>query len=277
MRAFPSEGPCGEPAEGAVAGAVVDTLEPVAANYAADRPARGHRKVHWLMAADGHAVSRSSVERALRRRGLLQPIDYTGERRELARARRAAFAAAPTRPNEVWQLDFSEYETTSGGIWRIAGVTDYFTKIEHGWHIPRPAPAPTPSKRSRSRSARPNVSPAGRWAEALPADPDTGQIQRIKLVTDNGAWPSAANNQRRTRTASSRSYAGAGGRSSTRVGPPKCHRGQRKRGSTERPTRRAVSPTDDHGEVAGRFSAGPDRCAAWAGSARRHDMPGLGA
>jgi putative transposase len=35
----------------------------------------------------------------------------------------------------VWQLDFSEYETTAGGIWRLAGVTNYFTKYEHGWHI----------------------------------------------------------------------------------------------------------------------------------------------
>jgi hypothetical protein len=71
---------------------VADAVEPVAAKYAADRPAGGHRKIHWLMAADGHRASASSVERAPRRRGLLRPIDYRGERRELAKARKAASA-----------------------------------------------------------------------------------------------------------------------------------------------------------------------------------------
>ncbi|GAA2111984.1 hypothetical protein GCM10009780_68120 [Actinomadura alba] len=63
---------------------VVDAIEPVVAKYAADWPAWGHRKIHWLMAADGIAASASSVERAMRRRDLLQPIDYQGERRERA-------------------------------------------------------------------------------------------------------------------------------------------------------------------------------------------------
>jgi putative transposase len=52
----------------------------------------------------------------MRRRGLLQPVDYTGQRREHAKARKAAFADPPTSPNQVWQLDFCEYETTAGGI-----------------------------------------------------------------------------------------------------------------------------------------------------------------
>jgi hypothetical protein len=32
----------------------------------------------------------------------------------------------------VWQLDFSEYETTADGIWRLAGVCDYNAKDEYG-------------------------------------------------------------------------------------------------------------------------------------------------
>ena len=28
----------------------------------------------------------------------------------------------------MWQNDFSEFETTSGGIWRIRAVIDYVTK-----------------------------------------------------------------------------------------------------------------------------------------------------
>jgi putative transposase len=138
------------------------------------------------MQADGHAVSRSSVERALRRRGLLQPIDYQGERRELARARKAAFAEDPSGPNQVWQLDFSEYETTSGGIWRLAGVTDYFTKYEHGWHL-----APTCTGTDAIEAVTIAIVEAERLAgrplaQAL-ADPATGEIRRIKLVTNNGA------------------------------------------------------------------------------------------
>ncbi|SBW22298.1 integrase catalytic subunit [Candidatus Protofrankia californiensis] len=114
---------------------VVDPVEPVAAKYAADWPAWGHRKIHAMMAVDGHTASVSSVERALRRRGLLQPVDYHGERRELAKARRAAFTEPPTSPNMVWQLDFSEYETTSGGTWRLVGMCDYYSKYEFDWHI----------------------------------------------------------------------------------------------------------------------------------------------
>ncbi|WP_222721568.1 integrase core domain-containing protein [Actinomadura sp. HBU206391] len=165
---------------------VVDEIEPVAAKYAADWPAWGHRKIHWLMAADGIEASASSVERAMRRRDLLQPIDYQGERRELAAARKAAFTDPPTAPNQVWQLDFSEYETTTGGVWRLAGVTDHFTKYEHGWHI-----APSCTGADAIAAVRIAIDQAQALAgcsleEAL-TDPVTGEVRKIKLVTDNGS------------------------------------------------------------------------------------------
>ena len=72
---------------------------------------------------------------ALRRTGRVQPIDYQAERRQLAEARRAAFAAPPSGPNQVWQFDFSEFETRKGGTWRIGGVADYWSKLELGWHV----------------------------------------------------------------------------------------------------------------------------------------------
>lgn len=56
------------------------------------------------MRANGHQLSVSTVERAMRRRELLQPVDYTGERRELAKARKAAFADPHTGPTQVWQM-----------------------------------------------------------------------------------------------------------------------------------------------------------------------------
>jgi transposase InsO family protein len=50
------------------------------------------------------------------------------------RPARAAFAIPPTGPNQVWQLDFSEFETAHGGTWRVAAVIDYWSKYEFAWH-----------------------------------------------------------------------------------------------------------------------------------------------
>ena len=124
----------------------------------------------------------------MRRRGLLQPVDYQGQRRELAKARKAPFADPPARCNEVWQLDFSEYETTAGGIWRPAGVTDYFSKHSRGWHISShpPAPEPMPSPPCKITTAEPERLGGGPLAHLLPARLDVGGPVRIKLVTDNG-------------------------------------------------------------------------------------------
>jgi putative transposase len=80
------------------------------------------------MRADGHNVSTSTVERALRRRGLLLPRAYRADRKSWAMLRRKVFCDPPTQRNRVWQTDFSEFETTGGGIWRICAVIDYATK-----------------------------------------------------------------------------------------------------------------------------------------------------
>ena len=88
-----------------------------------------------LMRVDGHHAPDSTVLRALRRSGRVLPVDYLAERRQHAEARRAAFVVPPSGPNQVWQLDFSEFETRHGGIWRIGGVADYWSKLELGWHV----------------------------------------------------------------------------------------------------------------------------------------------
>jgi len=68
----------GESVKGPWPAPVVDSVEAVSAKYAGAWPAWGHRKIAALMRADGHAVSTSTVERALRRRGLLLPVGLSG-------------------------------------------------------------------------------------------------------------------------------------------------------------------------------------------------------
>jgi putative transposase len=123
--------------------------------------------------------------RAMRRRGLPQPAGYQGQRRELARARKAAFARPPVRPDQVRQPGFSGYETTTGGTWRLAGVTDYVSKYEHGWRI-WPACAGADATEAVTAAIAEAERPGGAPpARLLPARPD-GTPVPIKLVTDNG-------------------------------------------------------------------------------------------
>jgi hypothetical protein len=65
----------------------------------------GHRKIAALMRADGDVVSTSTVERALRRRGLLLPRGFRADRKSWAAIRRRVFRDAPTEQNRVWQME----------------------------------------------------------------------------------------------------------------------------------------------------------------------------
>lgn len=73
--------------------------------------------------------------RLLRDQGLILPAAYQRERRKLAERRKAGFAQEPAAPNQVWQLDFSEFETTTGGTWRLDGCRDYWSKYEHPFQV----------------------------------------------------------------------------------------------------------------------------------------------
>ena len=174
----------------------VDLIEAVAAKYAADWPAWGHRKIAAMLRADGHQVSDSCVERALRRRGLLLPQGFRADHRTMARVRRQVFGDPVTHRNRVWQMDFSEFETTSGGIWRLCAVIDYATKY---------CLAATVTPTSRARDAVACVELAIAEAQQLLGlqdlredrgtldllDETTGELidsvpAPIALVTDNG-------------------------------------------------------------------------------------------
>ena len=118
----------GEQGKGPWPAPKVDRIEALAAKYAAEWPAWGHRKIAALMRADGHEASTSTVQRALRRRDLLLPQGFRADRKSWAVLRRKVFHDPPTERNRVWQTDFSEFETSAGGIWRICAVIDYVTK-----------------------------------------------------------------------------------------------------------------------------------------------------
>lgn len=77
-----------------------------------------------MLRADGIHVSQSSVYRALKRRGLLQPARYQAQRRAWAAERKQAFVTTPTRRNRVWQTDFTRIDIASGSAWWIAPVAD---------------------------------------------------------------------------------------------------------------------------------------------------------
>ena len=175
----PPKGPWPQPAR--------DAARDLALRHALKHPAWGHRKIWAMTRHDGHVVSQATVLRLLRDEGLILPARYQRERRNLAERRKAAFAKEPTGPNQVWQLDFSEYETTTGGIWRIASCRDYWSKYEFDAHV-----SPT----ANMHDAVTAVELALAEAETLIGhpliddaviDPEMGEIVPVvTIVTDNG-------------------------------------------------------------------------------------------
>jgi putative transposase len=86
---------------------------------------------------DGLPVSVATALRLLREDGLLLQANYQRERRQLAARRKAAFAITPLGPNQVWQLDSTDFETTTGGTLRLAGCRH--CHIER-WNFQLPLP-----------------------------------------------------------------------------------------------------------------------------------------
>jgi putative transposase len=162
-----------------------DRSRHVIADLARKHPAWGHRKI-WAMARHGgHQLTMSTVLRVLRDEGLLLEASYQRERRRLAAERKAAFCDPPTGRNQVWQFDFSEYETSRGGTWRTAGVADYWSKYEFGWHW-----SPTANQHDAVAGVELAIAEAtrllgGSLLEAV-TDAQSGEVTPVVLVTDNG-------------------------------------------------------------------------------------------
>ena len=115
------------------------------------------------------------------------PAHYQRERRKLAERRKAAFAKEPTGPNQVWQLDFSEFETTTGGTWRLAGCRDYWSKYEHPFHV-----SPTANQHDAIDAIELALADYEAMfghplSDLCDTDAETGQIKPVvTIVTDNG-------------------------------------------------------------------------------------------
>lgn len=141
-------------------------------------PRHAHRR--WVP-----RFSVSSVERALRRRGLLLPTRYLAQRRENARRRRRCFLDPPTRRNRVWQMDFTQFETTSAGTWYVCGVVDYATKL----CLAAPVSG-TQTARDAVQALREAIGEAervlGRPLLEDCIDPGTGELTPVIVVSDNG-------------------------------------------------------------------------------------------
>ncbi|WP_455566373.1 transposase [Nocardia fusca] len=157
-----------------------------ARRHALEHPAWGHRKVWAMVRYDGHRVSQATVLRLLRDEGLILPATYQRERRQLAQRRKAAFADEPTGPNKLWQSDFSEFETTTGGTWRIAGCRDYWSKYEHPWHV-----SPTANQHDAITAIELALADYeqlfGRGLiESCSRDADGNVVPAVTVATDNG-------------------------------------------------------------------------------------------
>lgn len=163
-----------------------DGIRAVVVGLALKYPMWGHRKIAWLARHEhGLHVAEATCLRILREAGLVLPVDYVRERRDLAGARREAFLQAPTRRNQVWQMDFFELETSGGGTWRSGDVVDYWAKLV----LAGPVTA-TQTHRDAIACVQAAIEQAktllGRPLLEDLTDPTTGQVTPIYLVSDNG-------------------------------------------------------------------------------------------
>ena len=164
---------------------VVDRIEAAAAQKAEQYSAWGHRKIWAMLRVDGILVSQASVKRAMARRGLLMPIRYQAERRALAKARKAVFLSAPDRRNSIWQMDFSDFETTTGGNWQICSVVDYVSKYTLACTANGTQTARDAVETLAAAIAEAEVRLGQSLAEDC-GDPRTGELHPLVIVSDNG-------------------------------------------------------------------------------------------
>lgn len=165
----------------------LDRIEADAKDLAARWEGWGHRKIAELMRTDPERAdaSDSSVYRVLARNNLTLPPGYDGEVRQLAGVRKETFIAPPTRRNRLWQADFSEFETAGQGTWNLGGVVDYWAKVNLACTVTVTKTTNDAIAFFEAALAQVEMILGITWIEDL-TDPTTGEIGKLRLVTDNG-------------------------------------------------------------------------------------------
>jgi putative transposase len=162
-----------------------------AKTLAGDFDGWGHRKLAELkrvgidQVTPGE-VSDSTMYRVLLRNGLCLPPNYTAEVRQLAGLRKETFIDPPTRRNRLWQADFSEYETSAAGLWNLGGVVDYWAKVALACEVTIRKTTKDAIWFFEKALAEVETLLGIDWVEDL-TDPDTGEIAKLRIVTDNGS------------------------------------------------------------------------------------------
>ena len=174
----------GRPAKGPWPTPSADRIEPAAIAYADRYPQWGSRTIATLMRIDGLYAPDRPCYRALKRSGRVLEVNYQAERRQHAEARRAVFVVPPSGPEPGVATRLHRVRNADGRTWRIGGTADYWSRYELGWHVstdPEP-PRRDPDGRDRARRDR----TASRPPAQSVSDPDTGVIEPVAVVTDNG-------------------------------------------------------------------------------------------
>ena len=168
-----------------------DAVEIDAKVLASDWDGWGHRKLAELKRVgideiDPGPVSDSTMYRVLARNGLCLPANYTREVRLLAGLRKETFITPPTRRNRLWQADFSEYETSGAGTWNLGGVVDYWAKVNLACEVTVRKTTKDAIVFFEAALAEVETLLGVTWVDDL-TDPDTGEIAKLRIVTDNGS------------------------------------------------------------------------------------------
>ena len=176
----------GDVAKGPWPAPQVDRIEPAVAKLAADWPAWGHRKIWAMGRYDGwDLASPSSVHRAMARRGLLKPVRYQAERRQLAAARREVFVDPPARTQPGVAGGLLGLRDHDRG--HVAALRRRRLRRQGRPGVPRHGDPDRrrPHRRPRGRHRCCRGAARGPLIEDC-VDEATGEIVPLAVVTDNG-------------------------------------------------------------------------------------------
>ncbi len=167
-----------------------DSVEADAKTLAGDWESWEHRKLAALKRVgidnvEPGPVSDSTMHRVLARNGLALPANHTAQTRQAAGVRKQAFIDPPTRRNRLWQADFSEFETNGVGTWNLGGVIDYWAKAALACTVTATKTTSDAVGFLETTLAEVEGLHGVSWVEDL-TDPDTEEIAKLRIVTDNG-------------------------------------------------------------------------------------------